>query len=208
MKQGKIELSVGIFTILGLALFCFAVFFVSDILIFKSGYEVNTKFNYIGIIDKGAPVRMSGVRVGEVREVKMYYEEKTQKPTVILTLFVNSDVIIRENTLITIRGTTPLSEPHIEILSEGLVDGMPLEKGSTIRGEDPISMDEVVITSERVAENLEAILADVRAGKGTAGELLVGDELYKEILAFVKDIRKNPWKLLARPKKKKRFLFF
>jgi len=80
MKEARTEVAVGVFTFIGLTLFAFVIFFVSDIYIFKKGYEFFVKFDYVSILDQGAPVRMSGVRVGEVKNLKMTYEEKTQKP--------------------------------------------------------------------------------------------------------------------------------
>jgi len=262
MPQRNIELVVGIFTFIGLILLSVMIFFVSDIYIFKKGYEINAVFSYVSIIDKGAPVRMSGVRVGEVRNMVVSYEEKTQKPVVTMTLFLNQSVVVREKTMITIRGTTPLSEPHIEIISQGLSDGLPLEKGATIRGVDPIPMEKLVNTANEIAEklqqivghvsdffedkeisdavkgillnsneltksfneilegkqtnisdsitnfekatdDLQAVLDKVRKGEGTAGKVIVDDELYNEILAFVKDLKAHPWKLLAKPKEER-----
>lgn len=262
LKQGKIEFVVGIFTIIALISLCFLIFFVSDVYLFKKGYEIIARFDYVSILDKGAPVRMSGVRVGEVKQVKMFYKEKTRQPVVDVTLYVNNETIIRQNTKVTIQGTTPLSEPHIEIISEGLRDGVPLEPGATIQGVDPIPMDKLVRTANDIAErvreivsrvgeftedeelanafkqillntdtltkslndilsgekqniqdaianfekstaNLENVLEHIREGKGTAGKIFVSEELYDEILAFVKDLRAHPWKLLAKPKDSK-----
>ena len=38
-------------------------------------------------------------------------------------------------------------------------------------------------------------------GRGTLGKLLFDEELYQRMTAFVDDVHKHPWKLLARPKK-------
>jgi phospholipid/cholesterol/gamma-HCH transport system substrate-binding protein len=268
MKEGRTEVAVGVFTFIGLTLFAFVIFFVSDIYVFKKGYEFFVKFDYVSILDQGAPVRMSGVRVGEVKKLQMTYEEKTQKPVVILTLFVNNEVVLREKSRIVIRGTTPMSEPHIEIVSSGVSDGVPLEPGALIRGVDPIPMEKFIATANEITEqlkgivnnvsdfladeessdairstlinmktltgtlneilvgkkesiqvsivkfgetvdNLEATSSKIRAGDGTAGKLLMDDELYNELLAFVKDLKAHPWKLLAKPKgDKKKFLIF
>src|SRR5215813_1431483 len=40
------------------------------------------------------------------------------------------------------------------------------------------------------------LLADLRAGKGTAGALLVKEELYADIREMVRDLKRNPWKFL------------
>ena len=53
MTHGRIEAIVGIFTIVGLTLAGFVVFFVSDVYFLKQGYELNVKFNYVSILDKG-----------------------------------------------------------------------------------------------------------------------------------------------------------
>ena len=42
---------------------------------------------------------------------------------------------------------------------------------------------------------LDALVADVAAGKGTAGALLVRDEVYADLKEMVRDLRRNPWKL-------------
>ncbi|HET9627434.1 MAG TPA: MlaD family protein [Kofleriaceae bacterium] len=43
-------------------------------------------------------------------------------------------------------------------------------------------------------DNANAIVADVRAGKGTAGALLARDELYSDLRELIRDLRRNPWK--------------
>lgn len=39
-----------------------------------------------------------------------------------------------------------------------------------------------------------AIVADLRAGKGTAGALLSRDELYSDLRELIRDLKRNPWK--------------
>jgi phospholipid/cholesterol/gamma-HCH transport system substrate-binding protein len=40
-----------------------------------------------------------------------------------------------------------------------------------------------------------AIAADVRAGKGTVGNLLSRDELYTDLRELIRDLKRNPWKV-------------
>ncbi|MBI4508182.1 MAG: MCE family protein [Deltaproteobacteria bacterium] len=42
------------------------------------------------------------------------------------------------------------------------------------------------------------LLADLRAGKGTAGQLLAREELYADLKELVRDLKRNPWKFLWR----------
>jgi phospholipid/cholesterol/gamma-HCH transport system substrate-binding protein len=39
-----------------------------------------------------------------------------------------------------------------------------------------------------------AMVGDIRAGKGTAGKLLVREELYADLKEMIRDLRRNPWK--------------
>ena len=45
-------------------------------------------------------------------------------------------------------------------------------------------------------DNVNGMVTDVRAGKGTAGALIARDELYADIRELVRDLRRNPWKVL------------
>jgi phospholipid/cholesterol/gamma-HCH transport system substrate-binding protein len=43
-------------------------------------------------------------------------------------------------------------------------------------------------------DNVNGMVTDVRAGKGTAGKLLVKDDIYADVKELVRDLRRNPWK--------------
>ncbi|HEX7838487.1 MAG TPA: MlaD family protein [Kofleriaceae bacterium] len=43
-------------------------------------------------------------------------------------------------------------------------------------------------------DNTNAIVVDLRAGKGTAGALLSRDELYSDLRELIRDLKRNPWK--------------
>ena len=49
--------------------------------------------------------------------------------------------------------------------------------------------------------SLKNILAKIEDGEGTIGKLIVSEELYDELRAFITDIEENPWKLFRKPKK-------
>ncbi len=44
--------------------------------------------------------------------------------------------------------------------------------------------------------NVDGMVTDIRAGKGTVGALLARDELYADIRELVRDLKRNPWKFL------------
>ena len=44
-------------------------------------------------------------------------------------------------------------------------------------------------------DNVNGMVTDLRAGKGTAGALLVRDDIYADLREMIRDLRRNPWKL-------------
>lgn len=260
MAKGKKEATVGLFVIIGLLILSVFVFFVSGVYFFKKGYTIDAAFGFIANVEQGAPVRLAGVQVGEVSDIKITYEEETHKPKVILSCFILDGVKIRQDAAVDIRGTFALSEPHINITASGKPDGKLLKDGDLIEGNDPVVTEELVKRGKEISYKVEAmvdtirefvddpetkesfkkiiknlgkvmqgmgdflgesgvsfesamknidessaelteILEKINAGKGTAGKLLSDQELYDELLAFAKEIRAHPWKLLKRDEK-------
>jgi phospholipid/cholesterol/gamma-HCH transport system substrate-binding protein len=45
-----------------------------------------------------------------------------------------------------------------------------------------------------LVDNVDGMVTDLRAGKGTAGALLSRDELYSDLRELIRDLKRNPWK--------------
>lgn len=48
--------------------------------------------------------------------------------------------------------------------------------------------------ADRMTGDAQALVADVRRGKGTAGALLVDPQIYDDLKEMVRDLKRNPWK--------------
>jgi phospholipid/cholesterol/gamma-HCH transport system substrate-binding protein len=239
MKKKNNEIAVGIFVIVGFIFLTLVLFFVSKVYSFRSGYSLDVMFESVSILDRGAPVRMAGVRVGEVSNVDLVFDEAKKKSRVKVKLFIAKGVEIRENYEFSVRGAHILSEPHVEITPK--VGNLPLlTGGSTVEGATLVEMEDLFsqareslnnVTSitgdlsksvkgpdgdihqglknvESSTASLSKILGSVEKGNGTLGKLLMEDELYKEMDAFVKDVRAHPWKLLKKDSNDKRKWYF
>ena len=114
MKKNTNEMAVGVFVIVGFIFLTMVLFFVSGVYLFRSGYGLRIMYEYVSILDRGAPVRMAGVRVGEVSKVRLFFDEMKKKNRVEVKLFIEKEW---KSVRITIQdpGTHILSEPHIEI---------------------------------------------------------------------------------------------
>jgi len=155
------EILVGTFVILGFIFLTLVVFFVSGVYLFRPGYKVDVMYEYVSSLDKGAPVRMAGVRVGEVDKVNLIYDENTQQTRVRVKLFIEKGVEIRENYVFKIQGTHILSEPHIEISPES-GDEPLLREGAVIEGANPVPVERLVKKADQIAGELTEILVTIR----------------------------------------------
>jgi len=156
VKKRRTEVMVGAFVIFGFILLSLVVFFVSGVYLVRPGYRVNVIFNYVSILDRGAPVRMAGVRVGEVSRVNFIEDKESGQTKVEIEVFIAKGYEIRENCLFTIRGTHILSEPHIEITPQAGKASF-LKEGDIVQGLDPVPMEVLVERADQIASHLEAI---------------------------------------------------
>ncbi len=214
-KKARNEALVGLFVILGFILLSLVVFFISGVYVFRPGYALSVMYDYVSILDKGAPIRMAGVRVGEVSKVGLTYDEAVQRVRVKVKLFIEKGVEIRENYEFKIQGTHILSEPHIEIVP--MPGSEPLVTGSkVIEGVSPVAMEDMIERGQEIAENVadltgsfEEILERTEKGQGTIGKLLTEDSLHQDMRDLIAEIKAHPWRLLKRDNEKgKKLIFF
>lgn len=161
MKKSNHEVMVGIFVVIGFLVLSVLVFFVSGVNFFKSGYKFNVMYDYVSILDKGAPVRMAGVRIGEVSAVNLIDDRESGKKRVQVKLFVENEVEIRENYLFKIQGTHILSEPHIEI-SPQPGDSPKVQEGMTLEGTSPVAVENLIDRAHSIVDNLDEIFQGIK----------------------------------------------
>jgi phospholipid/cholesterol/gamma-HCH transport system substrate-binding protein len=162
MKKPRFEVAVGLFVVVGFLILSMIVFFVSGVYFFRPGYHLTALFDFVGIINQGAPVRFSGVRVGEVTDVKIVLPEtEADKTRVAVTFFIEQGVVVKENDEVSVRGTHIMSEPHIGIMpvlghARVLKDGDMIENGVS-----PYSMDDLFKESSDMLQSVNKMLSDV-----------------------------------------------
>jgi phospholipid/cholesterol/gamma-HCH transport system substrate-binding protein len=240
----KSEWKLGLFIAGGIVLFLLLIFALGSLKLLERGYEVKVLFRFANGIDVGAPVRLAGVKIGEVKNVRIIYSPQDEKPLVELTLKIRKDTKIRQNATVLINILGLLGEKYVEILP-GSTKALLLKNGDVIIGHDSIplaklsdfgyeiakKLDETIdsikdiISGEENKESIQTTLHNfknltanlnnlildsdqlvekINNGEGTIGKLLVDDTLYKDLEEFVKDIKTHPWKLLRKPRRRKR----
>ena len=89
--ESNLELKVGTFVIIALILLCIFVFMISDISLFKPGWNLKLIFGFADGVKIAAPVRVAGVDMGKVKEIKMFYDTKEKKTVIEILVWLSSD---------------------------------------------------------------------------------------------------------------------
>lgn len=200
MDELKIfELKVGVFIMIGVAILFIIVFSIGDINFVKKGYHIRVNFNFVDGIGGSAPVRVSGVGVGQIDGLKLYYDEKEKKTKAELYAWVREGVKIEEDAVATISTLGFMGEKYMEI-SPGTSGKRFLKNGDLLVGKDPASAAKVLEGLNALTDSVKVIVDRLKNGEGTIGKLLTKDKIYQDVEAFVEDIKNNPWKLLNKPK--------
>ena len=175
------ELKIGIVAVIAIAM---AVMFV--IAVGGQGgfswqqYELITKFPDVKGLKSGAVVRVAGVEVGKVGEVKLTGSE------VEVRLKVNEEnkPRITENSRATIGSLSLLGEPVIDILPS--TQGRQLQDGDFLpAGRAPGQLADVAEGATQALQQVTGIMQDIRSGKGTVGKLFTDDQIYKEVNGLI-----------------------
>jgi len=154
------ELKVGIFIFIGMVILAVIIFSIGNFYSVKRGYNLDVVFSFANGIGIGAPVRYSGVQVGEVQEINIYFDEKEKKPLVKLTVWVSQSTWINENAKASINTLGLLGEKYLEI-SPGTRDVRLLQKGDRLRGSDPVSTEELARSTKELIERITTLTESI-----------------------------------------------
>jgi phospholipid/cholesterol/gamma-HCH transport system substrate-binding protein len=175
------ELKIGILAVVAMTLAVMLIVAVGGAAGFWwERYELKTRFPDVKGLKSGAVVRVAGVEVGKVTEVALSGAEVE----VLLEVKKGNEQRITSDSRASIGSLSLLGEPVIDV--SPAVSGTPLKDGDYITaGRTPGQVADVAESARVSLDSVNALLQDVRSGKGTVGKLFTDDQLYKEITAFV-----------------------
>jgi len=206
-QKSNLDVKVGIFVFIGIIILTIIVFSIGGKHFFRVGYNIKVIFNFANGLEVGAPVRVAGVSVGEVKEIFIKNDPQSGDTKVEVIAWLERDVRVQTDAKAYINTLGLLGEKYVEIMPG--IDRNILNENDILIGYDPTSMEKVtekalgVINKlDRATEYANRILEKVDKGEGTIGKLFTDDTLYKQLEDFVQDIKKHPWKLLIKTKEK------
>lgn len=192
-KSTNQKIQLGIFVILGLAIFVAAIYFVGNKQnMFGKTTHLSAVFTNVNGLQLGNSVRYSGINVGTVREISMIND------TVIRVMMIIEDKIIphiKKNAIATITSDGLVGNMIINIIP-GKGNDLPVQPGDEIKTYSRIRTDDILETLNVTNENAALLTADllkitkqITQGKGTVG-LLINDTLLakdlKETMHYLK----------------------
>ena len=126
MQRMHVEITAGIFLII--CILCLALLSIKmgqNYVMGSNVYSVTATFGNSGGLNKGAPVKIAGVPIGQVKNVKLnnYQAE--------VTLDITNDVTLREDAIATVKTQGLIGEKFISISPGGSPN--KLKPGDSIR---------------------------------------------------------------------------
>jgi len=198
----KLELKVGIFVFIGMAILVIFILSIGGFKTWSSGYHINLNFNFVNGVKVGAPVRFAGVDVGEVKRIKLEFLPEESRSNVKLDIWIRNIIKIPTDSSVWVNTLGLLGEKYIEIMP-GIDYSHSLKHGDCLTGVDPLPIHQIFNNAESILRNLNDGIIKIKNKEGTLGKLIYDDAMYDELQALVTDVRKNPWKLFIRTKEKK-----
>ena len=152
MKKTSLELKVGIFVFMSLALLFYMTFKAGDFYM-KPGYSVRFLFNFVSGIDTNSPVKLAGVTVGEVTAIRVVRDAAGVTQVEVIAR-INQGAYIEEDAEVRINSLGLLGEKYVEILP-GTNGNKTLSNGGTLAGKNPVGFEKMTESGERVLGKIE-----------------------------------------------------
>jgi phospholipid/cholesterol/gamma-HCH transport system substrate-binding protein len=186
------ELRVGLFVLVGLLVLAVGIFYVTGAGFFGPKYRIKTYLPEVSGLSTGAPVRLDGVEIGNVDQIRLVPREPGKAPEHMHNIEVGMRIDRKYQNDI-------LTDSAASLVTEGLLGnryvtitrgytGVPLKEGQAVPGTEEKAIKEVVERSADVLSNLQALSDDIKdlingvqRGRGTLGKLLTDEQVYNHL---------------------------
>jgi len=180
---------VGVFMLIVLAILGYFVLKIEDVQLGhgSGARKVTAIFDSVAGLDNKSVVRVAGVRVGKVSNIKLRSDGKAE-----VTLDVDPEVILHPGATAHVASLGLLGEKYIE-LDPGAANTPAIPQGQSVvlRGSQPASMDDITNQVSAIAADVKAITTSLRGVmSGPAGEQRLTDivENVRTITEQVRDL--------------------
>ena len=173
---------VGLFMFLILVILGFFILRIEDLSIGGSdGKKIDVIFDTVAGLNEKSPVRVAGVRVGQVESIKLQSDGRAR-----VTLEVNEDIQLRRGANAQIASLGLLGEKYVELFLGDSRQASIEVPGTTptIAGTSSATIDQVTNQVSTIADDVKAITTSLRASLGGPE----GERRMEEIVENIRDV--------------------
>jgi phospholipid/cholesterol/gamma-HCH transport system substrate-binding protein len=179
------KLKVGLILTLTLLTLFFTVFFAGKIEhFFSPRVDITAEIEDVKGLRKGAPVWLSGIEIGSVKDIRLY---KNYGALVTLAIRKSELGFIKKGAHASILTMGLLGDKYVE-LSRGDPEAQPIKPGEKIEGAAQVDLKDMMTTSVHSIERLDDLIKRfdrlvgmVEKGEGTVAKLLNDPSLYNNL---------------------------
>jgi phospholipid/cholesterol/gamma-HCH transport system substrate-binding protein len=192
------ELRVGLTVVLASITLGVLLFLMSGTTgLFTRKIVLNTYFDNAGGLRQGAAVRLNGVDVGNVTNIRVVPDKDKQLTPVEVGMKVSTKYSfnLRRDSVASLSTAGVLGETYIDIDSSQAI-GPVAQNGDTLPTQVHPDFNQVVRSSQSTLQNMDAllkradrILAFAESGKGSLGKLIYDPTLYDRFSATVSEFK-------------------
>ncbi len=140
MKNTYTVLHVGIFMLLAIMCIAYLTINLGKIPFFKDNQQIIfARFNSVNGLKSGADIEISGVKIGNVGDIWL----DTLDDTAMVELFINKDINISEDSIVSIKTSGIIGEKYINIRNGASLIYLE-EESIIIDTQSPINLEDLI----------------------------------------------------------------
>ena len=183
------QLRVGTMVIISLAILAIGIFFISgQVGFFSRRYTLKAYISEAGGLREGAQVRLAGVAVGNIQEVKLSpYPERARAVEIVMGVARTYQDQIRADSRASVATVGLLGESYVDITrgspgQEVIADGGVLKTSEEADIKRVVqNANDVIINLRVLSAKLNDITSQIQSGKGSVGKLVYDQTLYNRL---------------------------
>ena len=189
------KVRLGLFVIVGLAIFVFAIFFIGKQKhLFDPVFKITSTFYNVSGLQVGNNIRFSGINVGTVDNIVIINDS-----TVRVDLLIKQSVkkFIRQDCGVAI-GSDGLIGDRLVIITQGTGGSPMVKNGQELESVEPIETDAIMASlrvtagyAEVITEQLAEIMFKINSGSGTLGRLIQDTTIARNLDQTMLNLRRS-----------------
>ena len=200
---GLSELRVGILIVVSIAVLIFLILNASgDINPFARKLHLRARFADANGLREGSEVRLAGVRIGKVEEIRLLPPSNVPGDKRVEAKFAVDATIdgqpatqrIRTDSMALQAAPSLLGSEMIINVTPGTSLGQPIQENAILPSSAANTISDFATSGTdlaqrltKLSDQLNEVVKDVREGKGTVGHLFTDDALYNNLNATIRD---------------------